>query len=173
MKRQSMFAWVALIVLVALVMVPGWAAARASRVEFTGTEVSLGPPVDHGVWTELPSGNVHVRGMTSLYQEEATDQRMSGVTTSVMNANWGPDYAGPMWGTSQTVIADSAQCPGGGVWQGRWAGLRNADGTYAYHVAGQGVSRCVAGMHFGLTAFYPGTGDSTLTGGEILDPHGE
>jgi hypothetical protein len=173
MKRKSLSAWVGLVVLVALVLVPGSAAARASRVEFSAIEVPTGPPVDHGDWTELPSGNIHVRGMASVYQEVATDPRISGLNTVVMNANWGPDFAGPMWGTSENVLADSADCPGGGIWQGNWTGMMNADGSYSYHAVLQGVSGCVAGLHASLIAFNPGGEALTTFTGEILDPHGE
>jgi hypothetical protein len=173
MKSKKLLVWVGLVVLVALVAVPGSAVARASRIEFTGIEVPLGPPVNYGDWIERPSGNVHVRSMTTVYQELATDARMSGLNTSTMNANWGPDYAGPMWGASESVLADSAECPGGGVWQGTWTGMMNVDGSYTYSAVGRGVSGCVAGLHFSLTALNLGTGEPTAYTGEILDPHGE
>ena len=173
MKRKSLLAWVVLVVLLTLVLVPGSASAGASRVEFTGIEVPTGPPVDYGDWIELPSGNIHVRGMTTVYQEIASDWRMSGLNTVVMNANWGPDYAGPMWGTNEFVLGDSAECPGGGVWQGTWTGNMNIDGSYSYKAVGRGVSGCVAGLHFSLEAFYSPSAGATTFSGEILDPQGE
>jgi hypothetical protein len=172
MKRKSLLVWVVLVVLVALVTVPGSAAAGASRVAFTGTEMAV-ELVAEGDWIFLPSGNVHVRGVTTVYQETASDWRMSGLNTGVMNANWGPDFAGPMWGTSESVLDDSADCPGGGIWQCTWTGMMNVDGSYTYNAVGRGVSGCVAGLHFSLTAFNPGTGELTTFSGEILDPHGE
>jgi hypothetical protein len=173
MKRKSVLAWLGLVVLAALVTVPGSAAATATRVGFSGVEMPLGPPIDSGDWIELPSGNIHVRGMISQYQEVATDPRMSGLNTSVMNANWGPDFAGPMFGTSESVLADSAECPGGGVWQGTWTGMMSVDGSYTYNAVGRGVSGCVEGLHFSLAAFNPGGDALTTYTGEILDPHGE
>lgn len=173
MKRKNVLAWVGLVVLVALVLVPASAAATATRVGFSGVEMPLGPPVDYGDWIELPSGNIHVRGMTSQYQEVATDPRMSGLNTSVMNANWGRDFAGPMWGTSESVLSDSGDCPGGGVWQGNWTGMMSVDGSYTYSAVGKGISGCVAGLRFSLTAFNPGGEAPTTYTGEILNPHGE
>ena len=172
MKGKRLLVGLVLVLLAALVTVPGTAAAGASRVAFTGTEVPVAP-VAEGVWIFLPSGNVHVRGMATQYLELATDPRMSGLNTSVMNANWGPDFAGPMWGTFESVLGDSTDCPGGGVWQGTWTGMMNVDGSYSYSSVGRGVSGCVAGLHVSLTAFNPGTGQLTTYSGEILDPHGE
>lgn len=172
MKRKRIMAWLVLTLLVALLMAPGSAMARAIRVGFTGTEVPVAL-VDEGIWTFLPSGNIHVRGMATKYQEVATDPRMSGLNTAVMNANWGPDFAGPMWGTSESVLLDSADCPGGGVWQGKWTGTMNVDGSYSYRAVGRGVSGCVKGLHFALTAAAPPDGGLTTFSGEILDPHGK
>jgi hypothetical protein len=172
MKRKSVLAWLGLVALIALVLAPGSAAAVATRVEFSGSEVPAGPP-DFGDWIELPSGNVHVRGMTTVYQEFASDWRMSGLNTSVMSANWGPDFAGPMWGTSKSVLEDSPECPGGGIWQGTWTGTMNVDGNYTYSAVGKGISGCVEGLHFSLIAFNPGGDALTTYTGEILDPHGE
>jgi hypothetical protein len=172
MKRRSVLAWLGVVVLVALVLVPGSAAAVATRVEFTGIEVPV-VLVAEGEWTFLPSGNVHVRGMTTQYLEVATDPRMSGLNTAVMNANWGPDFAGPMYGTCEPVLANSAECPAGGVWQCTWTGMMNVDGSYTYSAVGKGISGCVAGLRFSLVAFNPGGEALTTFTGEILDPHGE
>jgi hypothetical protein len=111
--------------------------------------------------------------MTTVYQEVATDPRMSGLNTSVMNANWGPDYAGPMFGEAESVLADGEECPGGGVWRATWTGTMNVDGSYTYSAVGKGVSGCVAGLRFSLIAFGPGGDAPTTYTGEILDPHGE
>lgn len=172
MKRKSLLVWFVLTALVFLTIAPGSAAARAVKVGFTGAETTLGL-VDPGVWIELPSGNVHVRGMISLYEESASDPRMSGVATVVMNANWGPDYAGPMWGTSQLEVAPGPECVEGGVWEASWTGTMNVDGSYSYHAVGLGVSGCVEGLRFSFVAENPGGGGLTTYNGEILDPHGE
>ena len=171
MKRKSVLVWLGLVVLVALLLVPGSAAAVATRVEFTGVEEWVAQAAE-GDWT-FPGGNVHVRGMTTVYQETASDWRMSGLNTSVMNANWGPDFAGPMYGTFENVLEASADCAGGGVWQGRWTGMMNIDGSYTYDAVGRGLSGCVAGLHMSLTAFNSGTGELTTFTGQILDPHGK
>ena len=170
MKRKSVWALVVFIILVALVIMPGLADARTSRVEFTGTE-TVDALLADGDWT-FPDGNVHVRGRVTRYLEVTTDPRKSGLNTVVMNANWGPDFAGPMWGTSESVVWDSPGCPGGGIWRSTWAGMLNPDGSYTYSAVGRGVSGCVAGLHSSRTAYSPGTGATTVSG-EILDPWGE
>jgi hypothetical protein len=111
--------------------------------------------------------------MATQYLEVATDPLMSGLNTSVMNANWGPDLAGPMWGTSKSVLEDSTECPGGGIWQGTWTGMMNVDGSYTYDAVVRGVSGCVAGLHASLTAFNSGGDALTTYTGQILDPRGE
>ena len=172
MKRKSVLVWLGLVVLAALLLVPGSAAAVATRVGFSGYEVPVAA-VAEGEWTFLPSGNVHVRGMATEYLEVATDLRMSGLNTSVMNANWGPDFAGPMYGTFENVLEASPDCAGGGVWQGSWTGMMNIDGSYTYDAVGKGVSGCVAGLHVSLSAFNPGGEALTTYTGQILDPYGE
>jgi hypothetical protein len=171
MKFKKVLVLVVLICLVLLAMVPGSVMARAVRTEFTGIEVPAGPP-DFGEWKTLPSGNVHVRGMTTVYLEQVTDPRMAGLNTVVMNANWGPDYTGPMWGTNESVIDSSAECLGGGTWRGTWTGTMNGDGSYSYDAVGHGVSGCVEGLHFWLTGENPGGDSFTTIVGMILDPHG-
>jgi hypothetical protein len=171
MKRKRLLIGVVLVVLVALATVPGPAAARAIRVGFSGHEVPTAL-VAEGTWTFLPSGNVHVRGMTTVYQEFSSDWRVSGLNTAVMNANWGPDFAGPMFGTSESVLADSAKCPGGGVWHSTWTGMMNVDGSYTYSAVGKGITGCVAGLRFSLIAFNPGGDALTTYTGEILCLHG-
>jgi hypothetical protein len=72
-----------------------------------------------------------------VYQELTTDPRTSGANTVVMNANWGPDYAGPMWGTHRSEVNPSPDCEQGGVWEGTWTGTMNIDGSYTYHAVGK------------------------------------
>ena len=173
MKGKNVLMWIGLVVLAFLVSGPGSAAAQATRTKFTGIEEAIGPPVDYGDWT-YPGGNVHVRGMTTVYQDSADDPRVSGRNTVVTNGNWGPDGAGPMWGTSENHVPDSEGCPGGGVWRGTWTGIRNADASWSLRAVGKGVSGCVAGLHYSMTASNAGReGAVTTYTGEILDPHGE
>ena len=171
MKGKNVVVWVGLVVMVALMLVHGSVEARAIRIGFSGTEMPL-VLIAEGEWKFLPSGNVHVRGMSTQYQEMATDPRMSGLNTSVMNANWGPDFSGPMYGTFESVIANNSDCPGGGVWRGTWTGTAYTDGSFTYYAVGKGISGCVAGLHVSLIAYNSGMGELTTFTGEILDPHG-
>jgi hypothetical protein len=97
---------------------------------------------------------------------------MAGTNTVVMNANLvPPDYSGPVWGTFHNEVVDGVDCPGGGAWEGTWAGMVKADGACSYHAVGHGISGCVEGMLVKLTADC--TGETTTFASTILDPHGQ
>jgi len=159
---------VAVVLLMAFAPVAG--SAKGNKTEFTGKE-TWWAEVDSGVWVTLPSGNIHARGAITQYLEEPSDPRMAGINTVVMNANLLPDYSGPVWGTFHNEVTVGEDCPGGGAWEGTWAGRVKANGACSYHAVGHGSSGCVEGMHFKLTADC--TGETTTFAGTILDPHGE
>lgn len=163
MKMQRRFMWVLLALVAVLVIAPGSVAAKASRIDCTGTE---SPPsvLDEGVWT-FPGGNIHVRDRVSQYEEvSSVCPQLAGINTATMNANWNASFVGPMWGTALTETGYG----GGGVWQGHWQGALSADGSCAYQAVMHGVSGSVAGMKAKLAADCS-TGAWTAT---ILDPHG-
>lgn len=158
MKRQKWSVWVLLTLVGVLLLAPGSVAARAIRIDCTGTE---SPPtlLDQGAWT-FPGGNIHVRGMVQRYEEASSCPQLAGFNTVTMNANWDASYAGPIWGTSVNLTTD------GGVWETTWQGKTFADGSFAYQAVGHGVAGPVEGLHMKLSATNLGW---TAT---ILDPHG-
>ncbi len=58
------------------------------------------------------------RGVRALNRIDSEDPAMAGWMTVDLNANLGPDYAGPVWGKL------SIQLDVGGVWEGTWEGIR-------------------------------------------------
>ena len=159
--------WIGLVLVGILVLVPGYASAAAERTNWTGTENSVAM-LDPGDWSN-PGGNIHVRGMVNLYQEQATDPRVTGSNTVVMNANWNANWVGPMWGTWRLETAYG----GGGVWEGHWTGETQADGSAAYQAVGHGVSGSVKGLKVMISAEDPADPAlPTVTSGTIHEPHG-
>jgi hypothetical protein len=161
MKAKTCSPWVVAALLVALLIAPGTIAAKATRTECTGTEVRV-EVLDGGLWT-YPDGNIHVRGMVSLYQEESTCPEVGGFVTSTMNANWDSNFVGPMWGTGHSENEY-------GVWEGTWQGKIGPDGTCSYEAISHGISGAVAGLKMTLIANC--TGAVTTYTATILDPRG-
>jgi hypothetical protein len=162
MKTKRLSLWILAALLVALLISPGTIAAKATRTECTGTEFRV-EVLDYGLWT-YPDGNIHIRGMVSLYQEESTCPEVGGLVTSTMNANWDSNLVGPIWGTGHSENEY-------GVWEGTWQGSISPDGSCSYRAVSHGISGAVAGLTMTLTANC--TGEVTTYTATILDPHGE
>jgi hypothetical protein len=153
-----------LVLMVALVLAAGPAAAQATWTDCTGTETLVGL-LDPGVWTQ-PGHNIHVRGMVSQFDEDSSCPQLDGLNTTTMNANWDAHYAGPMWGTSYHETSY-------GTWEGTWQGTMNPDGSYSYEAVSHGVTGTVAGMHLRVSASASGIpGEPTVVTATILDPQG-
>ncbi len=163
-KRWSTILILALVL--SLLAVPAVASAKATVKHCIGTEILL-ELLDPGVWT-FPNGNIHVRGMTSLYEEVMDCPEVSGINTVIMNANWDENYAGPIWGTS--ILETPSD--GGGVWHTTWHGKTFADGTFYYKGVGRGVSGSVEGLKLRIYA-YANPDGSTTAEIVVLDPHGD
>ena len=134
MKRNTYKLGAILVVMVLLLagIIP---ASAAEKTQFTCIE-EWGGLIDDGVWTTYPNGNIHVRGMTFFLYETVSDPRISGTNYVTQNANWGPDYTGPHWGTFKIVNEH-------GWWEGTWNGI----GGDGYHAIGKGFGD-YAGLHF-------------------------
>ena len=161
MKGQKLSVWVILTLVAVLLVAPGSVAAKATRIECTGTETLVGY-LDPGTWT-YPGGNIHVRGMVNQYEERSSCDQMNGINTVTINANWDANYAGPMWGSSRL----ETDFGGGGVWETTWHGRTYPDGSSSYQAVGRGVSGSVSELHLRLSAT---NSEWTAT---ILDPHGD
>ena len=128
--------------------------------EFTGTEILSGPPSGGTVLCpdgeptgQFPfgppctQGRVQVRNVVFPYVLQASDSRIEGNETVIVNANWdgwtqfGPG-SGPMWGT--VVVQGLA-----GTWEGAWTGQREvkASGAHSHiQVIAFGTKGSVDGM---------------------------
>jgi len=160
MKKHLMLVILALIA--ALLLVTGLVAAKAMVVEFTGTLTPVG--FYPGTVTN-PDGNIHIRGEIEEFRVDATDPRVSGTMSVVINANWNSSGVGPMRGTYRL---DSV----GGFWEGTWTGMRHADGSISVRNVGHGRED-FEGLKVWTTIEFPSLeGDGTMSG-HILDPHGE
>ena len=169
MKNKKVLVSIILLLIIVILLGPQSVTANAIKTPFTGTETPCGT-LDPGTWVDLPNGGRHLRGMISTSTMDSTDDRMSGTATVLMNANLDPSGTGPFWGSFVLEVETSEGCPGGGSWQGTYAGKISYTQFYAYyHAVIQGVSGCVEGMKASIDA-------DVLLGsyeGTILDPHGE
>lgn len=127
--RKKIFRIGAILAILALSLTWIVPVLAAEKTEFTCRETVLGLS-DPGEVT-FPDGNIHIRGGILLANEWATDPRLIGLNTIVLNANLDADGTGPMWGTFS--IKNEA-----GGWEGTFAGFRGewynavADGYGAY-----------------------------------------
>lgn len=119
----------AVVVLMAVLLIAVAVVTAAERTTVPCEETFIGQ-VDPGTWT-FPGGNVHIRGMVNTYEEVSPDPRNVGINTVTVNANWGPDYTGPMWGTFSNATYE------GGLWEGHWNGTMTAEGS-SYQAVGNG-----------------------------------
>lgn len=153
---------VILALIAALLLVTGLVAAKAMVAEFTGTLES--GVFDPGTVTN-PDGNTHIRGGNEEFRVDATDPRVSGTMSVVINANWDSSGVGPMWGTYRLDSAD-------GFWEGTWSGMRHADGSISVRNVGHGRGG-FEGLKVWTTIEFPSLGEDGTMSGRILDPHGE
>ena len=168
MKKRKTFVWVVLTLIVMLGLSAGPVMAEPAKTDFAGTSILVDIP-DWGVWT-YPGGNVRVRGLVQEQAQEATDPRLSGINTTVINGNWDSDFSGPMWGTNRIEV----DYGGGGVWAGTWTGIHGAEGEASFlRGVGRGVAGSVLGLRFEVEVVYPADGGPAIVTGTILDPHGE
>ncbi|MFO7663128.1 MAG: hypothetical protein R6X18_11110 [Chloroflexota bacterium] len=157
MKARKLFL-LFVCVLAVMLLVTGLAAAKATRTEFTGTETQIGGEAPLRYWEA--GQTAHIRGMQGVYWEEATDPRVSGINTILVNMNIHPVSGGGVqiqfWGTY--VLENE-----GGSWSGTFQGLVAADGIVTYDAHGEG-----SGSYQGLKIFLHA--ENTTFSGYILDP---
>ncbi len=157
MKTLRRIFAIGIVALAALLLFAVPAAAAAIVTEFTETEVCPVAPSNPGTLT-FPDGNVHVRGMVFVCTDTASDSRLSGTNTIVINANWDAQMLGPVWGTFHLVNA-------GGEWAGTWEGMATPSGLQL-HGTGAGT-----GGYEGLRFWLDGASGSYQ--GRILDANGQ
>lgn len=151
--------------------------SMATRTEFEGTSVRIG--VAPGVAT-LAGPNLHIREFVSTWHDEASDERLTGLTTVYvkqlnLNADDGsghtPNGAMPLSGTYTTEVGTwggengDEFFPTGEVWEGTWAGKT----TEAFRIVGHGRGGRIEGLEVRLTFAGPPTGAEIE--GYILAPN--
>ena len=165
--KNAKYLSILVFVLVAVLLNPSPAMAKAQRTPFIGTS-NFGETIDAGEWTFLPNGNVRARGIVEIYHDFNTDPRVTGEETIVSNGNFRPapsseiGLAGHLWGTFHIENE-------GGAWDGTFTSEITADGEYFYRGIAHG-----SGGYEGLVghwiAYRDGhSGPFTLTGW-ILEP---
>jgi hypothetical protein len=160
MKRQELFRWVMITLVVLALVVPASVSAEAVKTPVTGSETFVGV-LDWGDWWES-GGMVHVRGMVYLYEDVSSDPRLTGMRTVTINGNWGAN-GGPWWGTNRLETAY-------GVWEGTGNGWYYPDGSVSIRGESHGISGEVEGLLCFSKTEPGGPGLGTVY---ILDPHGE
>jgi hypothetical protein len=149
-------------VLVAFLLHPSSAMAKAQKTFFTGTS-NFGETLDAGEWTYLPSGNVRARGIVETYHDVNSDPRLTGLETITSNANFKPapsselGLAGNLWGTFHIENE-------GGTWDGTFTSEITEGGEYFYRGVAHG-----SGGYEGLSAHFEAyrnghSGPFTLSG---------
>jgi hypothetical protein len=165
--KHTKFLSMLVFVLVAVLLNPSQAMAKAQRTPFTGTS-SFGETIDAGEWTFLPNGNVIARGGIERYDDIATDPRATGQETIVSNGNFRPapsseiGLAGHLWGTFHIVNE-------GGAWDGTFTSEITEDGEYFYRGVAHG-SGGYEGLIGHWEAYRNGHSGPFALSGWILEP---
>jgi hypothetical protein len=93
-----------------------------------------------------PAGSrTHIRTAVIETRVDSADERVAGLMTVQLNANWNANFEGPLYGTF-TILLDA-----GGSWAGTYEGKRTFDSTLwvwkgTLHVRGTGFGGLVDGM---------------------------
>lgn len=154
-------------ILVAVLLSPSPAMAKAQRTPFTGTS-SFGESINVGEWTFLPNGNGHARGIVEVYHDVNTDPRVTGDETVIYNFNFRPAPSSPI-GLAGRIQGTFHIVNDGGRWDGTWTAEMTEAGEYFARGVAQG-SGGYEGLigHWNVYSSTP-SGPFTLSGW-ILEP---
>lgn len=142
------------------------ASAMATQTPYEGWAYLVGL-IDPGTCEYHGSMEI-CRGLTVDFYFDVSDDRFSGVATTVINSNFHLEpYYGQQWGTF--VLTND-----GGTWDGVWTGRRNEDGSANLRGVAQGHGD-YEGMraHLWAVRLSPNMFDPFEVTGYILDPHGD
>ncbi len=162
--RLLIIVWLTVALLAALF--PVTALAQGIKTYFTGTEC-FGGYIDMGTWTPIGNGQVRVTDMRSWHTDTASDPRLSGLDSVVINAVVLDPVAGmgTFHGTFHIVNA-------GGEWMGVWVG-KMVNGAFTIegllHGSG-GYDNLVANWHYSPVTDANGC---NLTSGYIVETGGQ
>jgi hypothetical protein len=175
--KRLLFLSVLVLALIALLLAQvGPAAAQASKIPFTATEIYNGVDLDPGVewYTGKDHEKIwHLRGNVMELTVDASDDRVDGYETVTCNLDmkvvddpvvW---VTGRMWGTFK-ITNDH------GTWEGTWTGFRDERGYSFFKYLGKGGGE-YEGMQIRVDSKRESP-DPTFPyswTGYILDPHGE
>jgi hypothetical protein len=120
--KRLLFLSVLVLALIAMLLVAGPVAAKATRTELTACEYDEGFDPDQDIWT-FPGPNMHLRGRIHPFHDYATDERVTGLVIVVASGNFNEDFIGTAWGTF-TLVPDDPEYDGG-YWEGTWVGPDN------------------------------------------------
>jgi hypothetical protein len=165
--KHTKFISMLVFVLVAVLLNPSPAMAKAQRTTFTGTS-NFGETIQAGEWTFLPSGNVLARGIVETYNDVGSDSRVTGQETIVSNGNFRPapssplGLAGHLWGTFHIENE-------GGTWDGTFTSEITEGGEYFYRGVAHG-SGGYEGLKGHWEAYRNGHSGPFELSGWILEP---
>ena len=165
--KHTKFLSMLVFVLVAVLLNPTAAMAKAQRTTFTGTS-NFGETIQAGEWTFLPGGNVLARGIVERYNDVGSDPRITGQETIVSNGNFRPapsseiGLAGTLWGTFHIENE-------GGSWDGTFTSEITEGGEYFYRGVAHG-SGGYQGLKGSWAAYRNGHSGPFALSGWILEP---
>jgi hypothetical protein len=165
-----------LLAVAVILLAAGPAAAKATRTEFTATEIYKGIDLDPGVdWTTGKDHEKiwHLRGNIMELTVDASDDRVDGYEIVTCNLDmklvddpvvWA---TGRMWGTFKITNDD-------GTWEGTWTGVRDERGYSFFKYLGKGGGD-YAGLQIRVDSerLDPDPTYPYSWTGYLLDPHGE
>jgi hypothetical protein len=164
-KKMRLLVVVGLTVALLAALFPVTVLAKENRTYFTGTEC-FGAITDEGTTTTLKNGMVVITSMKSWHTDTASDPRLTGKDSVVINGVVVDPVAGngTFHGTFNIVNA-------GGSWMGLWVG-KMANGSFTIdgllHGSG-GYAKLVANWHYSPVADSNGC---NLTSGYIVETGG-
>jgi hypothetical protein len=165
--KNTKYLSVLVFVLVAVLLHPSSAMAKAHRIPFAGTS-NFGETLNAGEWTYLSSGNVLARDIVETYHDVNSDPRVTGTETIVSNANFKPAHssalglAGNLWGTFHIENE-------GGAWDGTFTSEITEGGEYFYRGVAHGTGG-YEGLVGNWEAYRNGHSGPFTLNGWILEP---
>jgi len=94
-----------------------------------------------GTVTQLPNGNIRVKGKINEWYDDSSDPRVTGKTIWYINAIIYPDGHRKLWGRGELFVDNN-----GGYWKMRWHGTMSPDGSIVDYVVGRGKEGPVKGL---------------------------
>jgi hypothetical protein len=165
-SKMSLMVVVLLTVALLAAFFPVTALAQGIKTYFTGTEC-FGEITDPGTWTPIGNGQIRVTDMRSWHTDTASDPRLTGIDSVVINAVIVDPVAGngTFHGTFHIVNS-------GGSWMGIWTGkMENGSFTIDGLLHGSGgYDKLVANWHYSPVS---DVNDCNLTSGYIVEAGGQ